>query len=574
MSTAAVYFLAPPSLPPSNESSPDMNRYFGLHTLEGEWHALLPRYLLLSDSIQGARVLDIGCGSGLGASLLLELGASAVDAIDHRPAVLELARMKHAKEGLDFHVMLWEELDFPEDTFDVILCLDPSSPVTDPNLLREVRRVLRSGGRYICAIERKNVKGVEALLPRYGYADAAERVDINAGSSRVPQIGEISRHFPRLHTIVQRPHISYVFDYAPSAAQGGADNAGAEQRRSGEEEVLHLQESETQEQPERWVHVDKSFCINESEVASVELWFCGDDNLQVPKLREVKLPYYSLVSRLSQMYTDMQARQRAGLSPQGQAFDELLEAGSEQTETYDIEDTKKTSEIALDAFDHQVTQIRAKPLPPSTPTSPPTEIRPTLQLGQLDAHLAELDALHRRIKTDFDRMFFETRAIFDEREANLRDAIGLLATPYPQNTNDRSQEEQAMRARISELELELATLRADLGSVSGNDDEDHPRLERRSTNEFVRPEGFFDPPSDEEMASVTAHVTSSPPDGEEEESDTASAAEVDGDVSGETSEPAEHTSSGPPTAHEDGDGDADSQPESTDEPVEDQDQDT
>ena len=100
-----------------------MNRYFGLHTLEGEWHALLPRYLLLSDSIQGARVLDIGCGSGLGASLLLELGASAVDAIDHRPAVLELARMKHAKEGLDFHVMLWEELDFPEDTFDVI-CSD------------------------------------------------------------------------------------------------------------------------------------------------------------------------------------------------------------------------------------------------------------------------------------------------------------------------------------------------------------------------------------------------------------------------------------------------------------------
>ena len=189
--------------------------------------------------------------------------------------------------------------------------------------------------------------------------------------------------------------------------------------------------------------------------------------------------------------------------------------------------------------------------------------------------LAELDALHRRIKTDFDRMFFETRAIFDEREANLRDAIGLLATPYPQNTSDRSQEEQAMRARISELELELATLRADLGSVSGNDDEDHPRLERRSTNEFVRPEGFFDPPSDEEMASVTAHVTSSPPDGEEEEeSDTASAAEVDGDVSSETSEPVEHTSSGPPTAHEDGDGDADSQPESTDEPVEDQDQDT
>ena len=534
-----------------------MNRYFGLHTLEGEWHALLPRYLLLSDSIQGARVLDIGCGSGLGASLLLELGASAVDAIDHRPAVLELARMKHAKEGLDFHVMLWEELDFPEDTFDVILCLDPSSPVTDPNLLREVRRVLRSGGRYICAIERKNVQGVESLLPRYGYADAAERVEINSGNSRVPQIGEISRHFPRLHTIVQRPHISYVFDYAPDASQGNAEsNTSAEQRRSGEEEVLHLQESNTQEQPERWVHVDKSFCINESEVASVELWFCGDENLQVPKLREVKLPYYSLVSRLSQMLTDMQARQRAGLSPQGQAFDELLEVGSEQTDTFDVEDTKKTSEIALDAFDHQVTQIRARPLPPeqSSPQQE-AEIRPTLQLEQLDAHLGELDALHRRIKTDFDRLFFETRAIFDEREANLRDAIGLITLPDP-----FSPEEGSLRARISELEAELLTLRAQLGQSDDEDadlddefeGDDRPRLERRSTSEFVRPENFFDPPSEEEKAAVTAHVTdaasednASEDDASEDGDDASREAPEDAGALEEVSQPEDAAASAP-----------------------------
>ena len=65
-----------------------MNRYFGLHTLEGEWHALLPRYVLLAERVQGRRVLDIGCGTGIGSSLLLELGAEMVDAIDHRPAVL------------------------------------------------------------------------------------------------------------------------------------------------------------------------------------------------------------------------------------------------------------------------------------------------------------------------------------------------------------------------------------------------------------------------------------------------------------------------------------------------------
>ena len=59
-----------------------MNRYFGLHTLEGEWHATLPRYLFVAERAAGRKVLDIGAGSGLGASLLMELGAAQVDAED------------------------------------------------------------------------------------------------------------------------------------------------------------------------------------------------------------------------------------------------------------------------------------------------------------------------------------------------------------------------------------------------------------------------------------------------------------------------------------------------------------
>jgi len=56
-----------------------MNRYFGVHVLDGEWHALLPRYLMLAHRIDGKRILDIGCGTGIGSSLLLELGAERVD---------------------------------------------------------------------------------------------------------------------------------------------------------------------------------------------------------------------------------------------------------------------------------------------------------------------------------------------------------------------------------------------------------------------------------------------------------------------------------------------------------------
>ena len=41
--------------------------------------------------------------------------------------------------------MFPESLDFPNASFDLIVCLDPASPVTDPNLLREVRRLLANG---------------------------------------------------------------------------------------------------------------------------------------------------------------------------------------------------------------------------------------------------------------------------------------------------------------------------------------------------------------------------------------------------------------------------------------------
>ena len=458
-----------------------MNRYFGLHTLEGEWHALLPRYMFMAESVQGARILDIGCGNGLGASLLLELGAGGVDAIDHRPAVLELARMKHAKEGLDFHVMLWEELDFPEDTFDIILCLDPSSPVTDPNLLREVRRVLRPGGQYVCAIERKNIQGIESLLPRYGYTDTAERVDINQSTTRVPQIGEISRHFRRVHTIIQRPQYSFAFDLAASTR--AEPSTGRESRRLGQEEALHLGEVPELELPERWLKVERAFCTADSEDASVELWFCGDDALAPPSLHEIRIPYYSLVTRLRQMLNDLQSRQRAGHTSGQEVFDELLEAGDEQTESF--EDAKQTGELPMPRFEEETTQVRARPLPAQA-----EHIRPTLQLEQLDAHLSELNSLHRRIKTDFDRLFFETSALFEDRDDAMKRSLAQLK---PATTPPETQAYiTSLEARVAQLEAQLALQAEPQAPLQASPHTPAP-LEHATTKEFVRSELPLDP---------------------------------------------------------------------------------
>ena len=444
-----------------------MNRYFGLHTLEGEWHALLPRYLFIASRVENARILDIGCGSGLGSSLLLELGARAVDAIDHRPAVLELARMKHAKQGLDFHVMLWEELDFAENSFDIILCLDPSSPVTDPNLLREVRRVLKPNGEYICAIERRTIQGIESLLPRYGYAQAAEQVDINEPNSRVPQVGELSRHFGRVLPFTQRPQLSFVFDYAQTSDTPA--DVPVEGRREGEDDAVVVQAPENQG-GERWLHVEKSLCSNESEIAGVELWLCGNDQPPAPRLLEVRLPYYSLTERMKILFQDIQSN-----PPNKQAiFDELLEEG-----TLPEEDISTTTELAPTRRE-EVTQVRSRyDVFEAPPAQPPELARPALQLDQLDAHLTELDGLHKRIKSDFARLLFETTEQFQQRADHLEHVITSLNT----SASDKDARISELVERVAELEAQLAQQRSPGDTIHGfTEREDETMI----TRQFIR----------------------------------------------------------------------------------------
>lgn len=325
-----------------------MNRYFGLHTLEGEWHALLPRYVLLAERVRGKHVLDIGCGTGIGSSLLLEVGAEMVDAIDHRPAVLELGRMKHAKPGLDFHVMFWEELDFPDDTFDVIVCLDPASPVTDPSLLQEVKRVLKPDGEYICSLERKTLPGIESILPRYGYAESGEKIDLFRTSARAPQLGELQNQFKHVQSVLQRPVLSFVFDIDDQTGPGDAVRKIDESGESG----TWLQAAPGAETG-RWVPSDPRLCANETEIGANAILFCSQQETALPPLAEIHLPYYSLVERLGQVIHDLQTAPMRESGNADSVFDEVIE--------HDDRERHPTNEFKTVSWDDQPTSIRMRP---------------------------------------------------------------------------------------------------------------------------------------------------------------------------------------------------------------------
>ncbi len=412
-----------------------MTRYFGVHTLEGEWHGLLPRYVLLSDRVQGKRILDIGCGTGIGSSLLLEMGAEQVNAIDHRPAVLELARVKHAKEGLDFHVMFWEELDFPDDSFDMVLCLDPTSPVTDPSLLLEIKRVLKSGGEYTCAIERHNIEGMESILPRYGYHGGGENVELTRTGERVPQLGELGQFFDTVVSVLQRPRYSFVFDFA-----GEEDNVEAQAMRkvsgSPDESGLWVGDDpekesaeQTDQRPGRWIKSDERLCHRDGDPTAVELLFCGDSHMRAPVLREVQMPYLGLVERLHQIVSDLQVRQHP--SQDLASFDDVVDrAPPEPEHSHDFSTREKTSEFR--AFNQRPDQTdRGRQA-----SQEPYDFAPgdgvarnqesAYGLSQIREQLDQMTHLYRDVRQEMENLFIRTREELVERDRYIEHLVDTV----------------------------------------------------------------------------------------------------------------------------------------------------
>lgn len=135
-----------------------------------EWTAPLRRRLLRSLRLPaGTRVLEVGCGPGL---LLAEL-----EALGWRAEGLEadpwLAGQASAA-GHRVHLGRAEELPFPDGTFDVALCHLVLLWLPDPPAaLREMARVVRSGGRVVALAE----PDLQARIdwPELGYAEWMSR---------------------------------------------------------------------------------------------------------------------------------------------------------------------------------------------------------------------------------------------------------------------------------------------------------------------------------------------------------------------------------------------------------------
>lgn len=116
-------------------------------------HALNPvrlRYVADRTPLEGARVLDVGCGAGLLSEALAQSGAR-VTAIDLAPELVKVARLHALESGaqVDYRVQAVEELAAAEaGAFDAVTCMEMIEHVPDPlSVIRACAQALRPGGR-------------------------------------------------------------------------------------------------------------------------------------------------------------------------------------------------------------------------------------------------------------------------------------------------------------------------------------------------------------------------------------------------------------------------------------------
>lgn len=98
--------------------------------------------------LTGKNVLCIGCGSGVDANWLLQNGATSVTGIDISKELIAIGQSQFPE--LSLHVMDMEKLDLPDNTFDTACSSLAIHYIDDmTTALKEVRRVLKPGGRYV-----------------------------------------------------------------------------------------------------------------------------------------------------------------------------------------------------------------------------------------------------------------------------------------------------------------------------------------------------------------------------------------------------------------------------------------
>jgi ubiquinone/menaquinone biosynthesis C-methylase UbiE len=161
------------------------------HYQAGPTEAVFQRMLdMLGDDLSNVRVLEYGCGDGWITGQLARRGArvSAFDISGEAVAqTQEMMRAAGLGDRCDVRVMAGEQLDYPDNTFDIAVGFAILHHLEMDRALRELKRVLKPGGQALFAeplASNPLIRLYRRLTPQYRTPDEAP-IDLKQFARRV-----------------------------------------------------------------------------------------------------------------------------------------------------------------------------------------------------------------------------------------------------------------------------------------------------------------------------------------------------------------------------------------------------
>ena len=162
--------------------------WYGEHLQkEDTYHAkvILPNLLRMAGIKKGERVLDLGCGEGFFAREMAKAGAQVAGT----DIAKELILRAREKGGAEYFVAPSNKLVFAKDgEFDAAVCVLALQNIEDlSGTLKEVRRVLKKGGRFVFVINHPAFRVLKRSSWGWDEAAAAQyrRVDGYLSSAKI-----------------------------------------------------------------------------------------------------------------------------------------------------------------------------------------------------------------------------------------------------------------------------------------------------------------------------------------------------------------------------------------------------
>ena len=169
-----------------------MEWFFDTFLFRGKLRELRQRTADLARIQPGETVLDVGCGTGtLAMDVAPRVGTTGrVCGIDPGDRQIARARSKAARRNLsiEFQIGVIEHLDFPDQTFDVVLSTIMMHHLSDTlkrQGLAEIARVLKPDGRLVIA------DFAQASLGQRPEDRPTQPVRFGAGGSRVQDLAAL-----------------------------------------------------------------------------------------------------------------------------------------------------------------------------------------------------------------------------------------------------------------------------------------------------------------------------------------------------------------------------------------------